>query len=225
MNVYIVIPAFNEAVKIGEVIDSLREHGYSNIVVVDDCSTDLTSNVCMSRGVCVLTHIVNRGQGASLQTGTAYALSCGADFIVHFDADGQMRAEDIRRLLFEFDTGLYDVVIGSRFGVIKNEIPPLRRFLHMGIGFFNKIFLGISMEDPQSGFRVLSRRSSEVLEIKHDRMAHCSQLLQDMRFKGLRIKEVPVFIRYTKYSLSKGQRFTDAFKVAFELFLGKLIGK
>lgn len=222
MNTYVVIPAYNEEGKIVEVINDLQNLGYTNIVIVDDASSDLTYEKSIGQGVIALRHLINRGQGASLGTGTRYALQKGADFIVHFDADGQMRGEDIAVLLESFNDNSVDVVIGSRFGG-KSEVPPLRKVLLFGIRIFNRVLMGVNLRDPQSGFRVLSRKAASKIEIKQDRMAHCSQMMQDMKKKDLKIVEVPVSILYTEYSLGKGQSFMDVFKVVWDLFLGSIV--
>src|SRR5688500_16903207 len=91
---YIVIAAFNEAKAIGEVVRELLPL-YPNVVVVDDGSRDETCDRAHEAGAIVLRHVVNRGQGAALQTGISYALKRGARFVVTFDADGQHRPEDI----------------------------------------------------------------------------------------------------------------------------------
>ena len=94
MNVFVVIPSWNEAKNIGAVLQSLKKYDYQ-IVVVDDGSSDQTAQVASDFGVKVLQHEINRGQGAALYTGTLYALKQGADIIVHFDSDGQCLAEEI----------------------------------------------------------------------------------------------------------------------------------
>lgn len=101
MKVFIVIPTYNNTDKIGEVITDLINHGYGeNIVVVDDGSCDNVMKVLRSfPQVKLLRHIINRGQGAALETGNKYALQAGAEVIVHFDADGQMQAGDIVKLI------------------------------------------------------------------------------------------------------------------------------
>lgn len=224
MDIYVVIPAYNEEQKIVEVVKGLQSSGYKNIVVVDDASSDLTYQKAQHcNDVVVLQHVINRGQGAALATGTQYALSQNADYIVHFDADGQMNAQDIPKLIDAFKgANTVDVVIGSRFGG-ETKIPPLRKFLLWGIRVFNRFIMGVTLRDPQSGFRVLSRHAAEMIEIKQDRMAHCSQMMKDMHQKKLKIVEVPVTIVYTEYSLGKGQSFKDVFKVVWELFLGSIV--
>lgn len=114
MRTYIIIPAYNEEQKIVEVIQGVQEM-CSSVIVVDDGSYDNTYEAARATGVLVLRHIVNRGQGAALQTGITYALAQGADIIVTFDADGQHDVDDIPRLIKPIQEGAVDVVLGSRF--------------------------------------------------------------------------------------------------------------
>src|SRR5262245_42727883 len=92
--VWVVIAAYNEAGVIARVIAEVRRRGYP-VVVVDDGSADATAEVAEQAGAAVISHPVNLGQGAALQTGIEFALARGADFVVTFDADGQHRADDI----------------------------------------------------------------------------------------------------------------------------------
>lgn len=223
MNIWIVIPAYNEAQKIKEVITDLKKNNFKNIVVIDDASADMTSEVAAQQAVHVLLHKVNRGQGAALATGTQYALLNDADIIVHFDADGQMQAKDIPTLVKALGSKDVDVAIGSRFLSKESNIPALRKVLLAGARIFNRVFLGITLKDPQSGFRAMKRIAAEQIKIKHDRMAHCSQMLHDMYEQGLTIQEVPVEIRYTEYSLHKGQNSFDAIKIVWDLLIGKIM--
>src|SRR4051812_6259893 len=93
---WVVIPAHNESAKLGRVIRGLFEHGFMNVVVVDDGSTDGSVAVARDAGAIVLQHRVNRGQGAALETGDQFALRSGAEAVVHFDGDGQFNATDIQ---------------------------------------------------------------------------------------------------------------------------------
>lgn len=222
MRVFIIIPAYNEEQKIASVILSLRDANYERIVVIDDGSSDQTARLALEAGATVFSHCVNRGQGASLRSGTEYALSNMAEVIVHFDADGQMRVEDIARLVKILIDERLDVVLGSRFSGIDSNIPRTRRLVLFGARWFNRIFLGIRVMDPSSGFRVLTRNAASRLVIKHDRMAHCSQLLADMFSLKLRVKEMPVEIKYTDYSLKKGQRGFHGFRIIWDLLFRKL---
>ena len=93
--IFCIIPAYNEAETITKVINDVRPY-VSEIVVVDDGSADRTGELAEKQGVTVLRHIINRGQGAALETGNQYALAHGADIIIHFDADGQFVAPEIK---------------------------------------------------------------------------------------------------------------------------------
>src|SRR5947207_2563577 len=113
-SIFVVVAAFNEAWGIGRVIEDLRQT-YSNVVVVDDGSSDFTADCALAAGAVVLCHPVNLGQGAALQTGITYALARGGAFVATFDADGQHSSADIaamRRALTEHKA---EVALGSRF--------------------------------------------------------------------------------------------------------------
>ena len=98
MKISCVIPAYNEAEKIKSVIEKVLPL-VDELIVVDDCSLDDTFKLIKETKAVAIHHLINRGQGAALQTGNDYALSHGADIIVHFDADDQFRAEEISNLI------------------------------------------------------------------------------------------------------------------------------
>src|SRR4051812_20721257 len=112
--VFVVIPAYNEGRVLASTIRSLIPYGYS-IVVVDDGSTDGTGEMIKGLPVHYLRHPVNLGQGAALQTGMDYALAQAAEYVVHFDADGQHPADGIPSMLEPILRGDCDVAVGSRF--------------------------------------------------------------------------------------------------------------
>jgi glycosyltransferase involved in cell wall biosynthesis len=145
-NIYLVIPAYNEEQAIGKVIRELRAE-YGKIIVVDDGSKDATYDVAVREGATALRHLINRGQGAALQTGIQYALLQGAECIVMFDADGQHSASDIPRLVAPIERREADIVLGSRFlePQLRREIP-LGRKLVLKLGLFHQwIFSGLKM--------------------------------------------------------------------------------
>ena len=126
--VWIVVPAYNEQENIFGVIKSLQELT-PNIVVVNDSSRDSTRKIVKPLGVYLLNHMINRGQGAALQTGTEFALQKGAEVIVHFDADGQMQAKDIFRIIAPIIDKDAEIVFGSRFKDKKSQIPWTKKYL------------------------------------------------------------------------------------------------
>ena len=219
---YIVIAAFNEGKAIGGVVRELLAH-YPNVVVTDDGSRDDTADRAHEAGATVLRHVVNRGQGAALQTGIAYALKRGARFIVTFDADGQHRPEDIPALVSPIARGEVEFCLGSRFLEHGDKVPFGRRMLLFAAILFTRITSGMRLSDAHNGFRALSRKAAEHVDLHLDRMAHASEIIDQLRVSGLPYREVPVFIRYTAYSLAKGQRGSAAFRVAFDYLIGRLL--
>ncbi|MBI4016898.1 MAG: glycosyltransferase family 2 protein [Candidatus Aenigmarchaeota archaeon] len=223
-SVFIVIPAFNEEKSIVGVIKDLFSRNYRNVVVVDDGSSDRTAEFAAEAGAEVLVHPINRGQGAGLRTGTDYALSKGADIIVHFDADGQMRAEDIASLVKPLKSGKAEVSFGSRFMAKKSNMPIVRKFLlRFGFKTFMRIMYGVSMSDPQSGFRAMTAGAARQIHITQRGMAHCSEIIEEVHRKKIPFIEVPVVIRYTEYSLKHGQSNLDGFRIVARLVWRKLL--
>ncbi|MBP7006269.1 glycosyltransferase family 2 protein [Patescibacteria group bacterium] len=223
MQVIAVMPAYKEAPRIHAAVTGCLPH-VSHVLVVDDGSQDGTAEAAEAAGALVLRHTVNRGQGAALKTGTLAALSLGAEIIIHIDADGQHDPAGIEALIAPLIEGTHDVVFGSRFLSISPEgMPRSRRVLLHGIRYFNTYILGISarLSDPQSGLRAMNASAAQGIVFTQDGMAHCSEILR-MATRSWRYKEVPALVRYTEYSLAKGQKATDALKIVWKLFLGSL---
>lgn len=222
-SIWVVIPAFNEQASIGRVVAEVRQHQFS-VVVVDDGSTDETGEAARRAGAIVLRHVVNRGQGAALQTGIVFALLRGADCVVTFDADGQHRVEDINVVVEPIRQGRADIVLGSRFlEDCGNKIPTARRWLLRMAVVFTRLVNRVRLTDTHNGLRAFSRRAAERIELQLDRMAHATELLDQIRESGLPFCEVPVQIRYTEYSLAKGQSARGAFRIVLHYILAKVL--
>lgn len=222
-DVYLVLPAFNEAKVVGDVVRAVRAQ-YDHVVVVDDGSVDQTAAEAAESGATVLRHLLNRGQGASLQTGIEFCLRRGARYIATFDSDGQHRVEDIERLLEPIVAGEADVALGSRFLKPTTEVPTGRKWLLRGAVLFTRLVSGVNVTDAHNGLRAFSRRAAERIEIRMDRMAHASELIDQIRKSGLPFKEVPVTLLYTGYSTAKGQRGSAAFRIVFDYLIGRILG-
>jgi glycosyltransferase involved in cell wall biosynthesis len=220
---WVVVPLYNEASVIGEVLRGLRRR-FDHVVVVDDGSTDGSADAARPHATWLLKHLVNRGQGAAIQTGTAFALSRGAPRVAHFDADGQHDVRDLVRMVERVSSGACDIAIGDRFAEGASEVPASRRLLLRGAILFHRIASGVELSDVHNGLRVFSREAAERIEITADRMAHASELVDLIAQSGLRVEEVPVRIRYSEYSLAKGQRWSGGFRVLFHYLVGRLFG-
>ncbi len=219
---YITIPLYNDSKMILKVIKSLKDKGYNNIVIVDDGSKDNGYDVVKKNtDVIVTKHIINRGQGAALQTAMEIAIEKGAKYIVHFDSDGQHDVKDIDHMLNTLIEGKYDIVLGSRF-LQENKIPLKKRILLKGGIVFTYILSQIWLTDVHNGLRVMTVETAKKLNLQHDRMEHASEILDKIKVLNLKYTEVPVTIHYTKYSMSKGQSISNSINIAFKLISSKL---
>jgi glycosyltransferase involved in cell wall biosynthesis len=219
--IWLVVPAFNEAAVIGRVVADLLCHGYRTIVV-DDGSTDDTGRQAGAAGAIVVTHPINLGQGAALQTGIAFALRHGADTIVTFDADRQHRAADVAPLVEALATADADFALGSRFLGGAVAMPVSRRLLLMAATSFTRLTTGMTVTDTHNGLRAMTRRGASRIRLRQNRMAHASELLDQIARSGLRYVEVPVTIEYSRYSLAKGQRLADSLRILVDLSAQRL---
>jgi len=219
--VVVVVAAYNEAAKLGEVLDGLR--GVVDLtVVVDDGSHDGTADVAARHGAHVLCHPINLGQGAALQTGIRYALAEGAGTVVTFDADGQHDAAAIPNLLEALEDGA-DVALGSRFLGSAEALPLARRLVLRAAVLFTQLTTGLRLTDTHNGLRAFTAQAAGVIRIRQNRMAHASEILEQIAHHGLHFVEVPVSIRYTTYSLAKGQRISGAFEILIDLLKSKVL--
>ena len=221
-SIWVAVPAYNEASRIGATLRTLLPR-YPQTVVIDDGSADETSKAAHEAGAWVLRHQVNSGQGASLQTGLTFALRQGADYIITFDADGQHDPNEIDKLLEPVRAGRADVALGSRFLGSTVNMPWTRKLILKAGVLFTRIVSNIRVTDAHNGFRALSREAASKIHLVQDRMAHASEILDQIRMLGLRYEEVPVTIRYTADTLAKGQNSLQAVKIAGELLLGRMI--
>lgn len=217
---FVVVPAFQEAASIGRVAAELRATG-ARVVVVDDGSSDDTAARAREAGALVVRHAVNRGQGAALQTGIAHALECGARRVVTFDADGQHSPGDLPALLEPLEQGRAEIALGSRFLGSAPDMPWTRRIVLRAAVVFTRLTSGLAVTDTHNGLRAFSRRAASELCLRQDRMAHASELLDQVRRSGLPWVEVPVHVRYTEYSRAKGQSSTAALRIAAEYLIGR----
>jgi len=219
--VWIVIPAYNESEVIARVVRTVLRD-YPNVVVVDDCSKDDTYSVVRRCGAHVLRHPVNLGQGAALQTGIAYALQHGAARIATCDADGQHDIRDLEAMLdLQQATGV-DCVLGSRFLGQAIDMPAQRRLLLKAAVLYTRWASGLAVTDAHNGFRLLSRHAASRIKLRQNRMAHASEILEQIRLHRLSWAECAVTVRYTPYSIAKGQRAKGLLHVLFDLLIGRL---
>jgi len=150
---FIILPAYNEHVRIGPVVRAVRKQGFTNVLVVDDGSKDDTSDAAKRAGATVLTHIVNLGKGAAMKTGADYAVENGAKAIIFLDSDGQHRPEELPLFVDKLNKG-YDIVFGSRKR--SRHMPFIRRTGNLVITKVVHWFYKMDLRDVTSGYRGMS---------------------------------------------------------------------
>ncbi|MDD4902549.1 MAG: glycosyltransferase family 2 protein [Patescibacteria group bacterium] len=219
MRIFCVIPALNEEKYIAEAVAKVKLLA-EEVVVVDDGSTDLTAQLAEAAGATVLRHLINSGQGASLETGNQYALKNGADIIFHFDADGQFSVDDIPEVLAPLFAGEAEAVLGSRFLGKESNMPPFKKKVIMPIArLVNRLLLGVKLTDPQSGFRAMTAAAWRKIPINQKGMAHASEILYKIVKNKIKIKEVPIKVTYHDF----GQKFSGGIRIIKDIILAKLM--
>jgi polyprenyl-phospho-N-acetylgalactosaminyl synthase len=225
-DIFVVIPSYNERQVLGKTITEVADYGYS-IVVVDDGSAIPERQFLPRDTACnlwYLRHVSNLGAGGAVETGTRFALRRGAEVVVHFDADGQHIPALISKLVQPILNGEADVVMGSRFMQASDRalVPPKKRLLLKAGVFVSWLFTGVWLTDTHIGFRALSRAVAERIQLTENGYAHCTEILELIRKSGARYIEVPATVRYTTYSIAKGQSMLNSVNILFDLVLRKL---
>ncbi|WP_425450758.1 glycosyltransferase family 2 protein [Xylanimonas oleitrophica] len=215
---WVVIPTFNEATVVADVVATVRTH-FPHVVVVDDGSRDGSAEAAASAGAEVVVHPINLGQGAALQTGLAYALGRGAAYVVTFDADGQHRIEDAVSMVDRAKGEGLAIVFGSRFldgrtrpGWLKSVV------LRTAVWVTNKS-TGMSLTDAHNGLRVIRSDAARQIHLEQDRMAHASEIVLQLHRTRLPWAEHPVHIHYTEYSRGKGQSLWNSVNILVDLLI------
>ena len=196
MKIIVGIPAFNEEKNIAVLITQLKKIT-DKIVVCNDGSTDLTSEIAEGLGATVINHKKNLGYGAAIRSIFLKSKDLDGDILVTFDADGQHRIEDINGVINPIINGESDLVIGSRFlDESKKEIPRYRK---VGINVITKITnvtIKKQLTDSQSGFRAYSKKVLNELNLSELGMGISTEILIKASAKKFRISEVPIKIIY-----------------------------
>ena len=221
MSVFVVIPAFNEEKNICPVVrDIFSLYPDFKIIVVDDGSNDKTATMARNCGAIVLQHLINRGQGAALKTGTDYALRLGGEIIVHYDADRQFEPKEIGPAVAIVKKGQTEIVLGSRFLSKQNNLPWSKKRIILPLArLVNFLFTGRWLSDAHNGFRVLSHRAATLMDIRQDRMAHNSEIVRLIKENNLSFQEQPITVYYHQY----GQSFGGGVKIIKDLIIGRFL--
>ena len=197
MKIAVVIPAYNEAATIRDVASRALAQ-ITDVIVVDDGSSDGTAAALRGLGVTLISNPVNMGKGASLWRGFAVALAEGADAVVTLDGDAQHRPEDIPRLVAAWQADPARIVIGARLAE-RDKVPPLRYFGNRFANFWVAWAAGFPVADSQSGFRLYPASLLRSIDLFHGpgaRFAFESEILIEAGRAGVRTSNVPIAAIY-----------------------------
>ena len=218
---WLVIPLYNEATVVREVISQARET-FPYLVVVDDGSKDDSARQAAAAGAIVVRHPVNLGQGAALQTGFSYILEkTNANYVVTFDADGQHSTTDAAAMVAAAREEELAVILGSRFLQGPSPVGRLKRLVLRTAAAVSSRTSGMHLTDAHNGLRVIRRDVLVQLNLKQNRMAHASEIIRKIGATGLPWREFPVHIVYTDYSRSKGQSLWNSVNILVDLLFSE----
>lgn len=214
---WVVIPMFNEGTVIRSIVQEVSR-AFPFVVCIDDGSDDNSVEQARAGGAAVVQHPVNLGQGASLQTGFDFALRDSAmTEILTFDADGQHQVVDAVEMVAKLRAETLDVVIGSRFLDDRTEMGRLKRLVLRSAAFYTRCTTGMPLTDAHNGLRVLERGLVSRLSIRQNRMAHASELVEQIGALKATWAEHPTHIVYSDYSKAKGQSIWNSVNILVEL--------
>lgn len=223
MKIVAVIPAYNEASRVGVVVRSVQRH-VDCAVVVDDGSGDATAAAAAESGALVVRHPENVGAGGATMTGIEAARILGADVVVTIDADEQHDSQDIPAILRPVLEGHADIVFANRFGPAatgkhRNRIPAIRRFFNAVGNVVTFLATGLWIRDSQCGFKVFGPRALREVRLQTRGFEFCTEIIREAGHHRWRIAEVPVKVVYSAYTLAKGQSFAMGVKTALQILL------
>jgi glycosyltransferase involved in cell wall biosynthesis len=189
------IPAYNEEKNIAKIILKLQKLA-DKIIVCNDGSTDLTSEIAEKMGAIVINHPKNMGYGAGIRSLFLKAKEIDSDILVTFDADGQHRVEDIQTVIELIRKNEADIVIGSRFLGDDKNVPGYRKAGIKTITGVANIAMDSKITDSQSGFRAYNKKVLKDVVPSEYGMGVSTEILIKANKMGFKIKEVPITILY-----------------------------
>ena len=215
-DVWLIIPVYNEATVIGDVVrEALRT--FPNIVCVDDGSRDGSADQIRAAGAHLVRHPINLGQGGALQTGIEYARAQpGGEYFVTFDADGQHQVSDVVKMVERLRTEPVDIVVGTRFHGDTSHIPLAKRIVLRTVVALSPQLRRLGLTDAHNGLRAFNRTVADQMDITRNGMGHASEIVEMIDRHKWRIAEEPVTIVYTEYSMAKGQSLINGVNILFE---------
>ncbi|HEU5473349.1 MAG TPA: glycosyltransferase family 2 protein [Actinophytocola sp.] len=218
-DVWLIVPVFNESPVVGDVIRNAGRT-FCNIVCVDDGSSDNSAAEIRRAGAHLIQHTVNLGAGAAIQSGLEYARAQpGARYFVTFDADGQHQIDDVVTMLHRLRSEDVDIVLGTRFRGDTSNVPRAKRAVLKSVVMLSPHLRRLGLTDAHNGLRAFNRAVAHQMKITLNGMSHASEIIEMITRYHWRVVEQPVTIRYTDYSMLKGQPLINGINIVFDNML------
>lgn len=212
--VLVVIPALNAEPSIGRIVGEAKA-AVPDVLVVDDGSSDRTAAIARDAGAQVVSHPANRGKGAALKTGFAYALQHGYDAVVTLDADGQHLPREIPKFIAAHDESGADLIIGGRAHLFGQMLPRRRfanRFSAATIAWASKT----KVSDSQSGFRLYSANLLRAIRLRADGFDMESEVIVHAGCRGFKVTTIPIDLAFVDgISTSHYRPLSDSLRIAW----------
>ena len=206
IKVLVIVPAYNEALNIEKTIKAITTNTSYDYVVINDCSTDNTKEVCQKNNYNMVSLPINFGLTSGIQVGMKYAKQNGYDIAIQFDGDGQHDAKYLKKLVKEIEKNNVDVAIGSRF--VEKKKPFTARMLGSRvISFAIKLVTWKKINDPTSGMRAYNKKAIDMFNSNASLTPEPDTIVYMIK-KGLNVKEVQVEMREREF----GESYLNAFK-------------
>lgn len=220
MKTFVVIPAFNEGLRLPLVVNEVKKY-VADIIIVDDGSNEKNSAVIaqLIDQATVIRHRINLGKGAAMRTGVEAAIARGAEAIVLMDGDGQHQASDVSRLLKKLESEDLDIVFGSR--TIGKDMPLVMMLGNKFLSLCSSFLFGLYVSDTQSGFRAFRTRAYPALCWDSPRYAVETEMIANAAKKKLKSGEVQVQTIY--HDDYKGTTVIDGLRIFFNLLKWKFL--
>lgn len=220
MKTIAIIPAYNEEIAIASIVKRALKY-VDKVIVIDDGSSDRTSQRARDAGARVIKHYNNLGKGVSLKD--AFSEVKGFDIVVTIDGDGQHNPDEMLDIMRPIREGRADVVNGSRYLNSNDNTPIHRRAAHGVLDFATNITSGTHVTDSQSGFRAFSGKTIPYFRFRDTGFGIESEMLADAAENNFRIVEVPITVRYDVVNSSSKGPATHVGGVLIKILVDKII--
>jgi len=205
----VIIPAYREEKRIGEVVRQVLKH-VETVVVIDDGSPDGTFAEAEKAGAAVVKHEVNKGKAAALKTGFDYARENGFDVVIAMDGDGQHDPADVPRFIEAYIRTGIPVLVGNRMSD-RSAMPLIREWTNMFMSWLLSRVMKQYVPDTQCGYRLYRTDIMPLVSAESERFAAESEILLHIADRGLRIDNVPIKAVY-RDEKSKINPIKDSFR-------------